>query len=233
MIVAKNRLRIGLLFCLLCGTSCQIASAAINLLFVTTNNGSLTSLESGRKTMLESWGFTVNTIWDGASQATFDAAFANNRAVYLSDEATASDVSYKLREATIGVMSEHPGLADELGFCSGSTTTTINITNNSHYITNVFSTGNLSMGSGSYTVIRMGGTTASGATVLATVGGVKSVVAIDTGGTLANTYNSSIVAFGRRVQFPLPISVNDGSSFSSNTYTLAQRMLNWAAALAA
>lgn len=216
-------------------TMCCATLAAPNILMVTTNNGSLTALESGRKSQFEGAGFVVNTIWDGASQATFDAAFANNRAVYLPDEATATDVSYKLREATIGIVSEHPGLADELGFCTTAATTTtgsdITVTNNTHYITNVFSTGTLTLGSGTYNISRMGGTTASGAQVLATLGGVNSIVAIDTGATLANTYNSSNVAFGRRVLFPLPISVNDGSSFNSNPYTLCFRMLNWAAGL--
>ena len=225
----------GLLVAIFCSASWLPAWGAINILMVTTNNGSLTALESGRKGQIESWGFTVNTIWDGASQATFNTAFANNRAIYLPDEATAADVAYKLREATIGVFTEHPGLADELGLCSGTASTvassTVNVINNTHYITSVFATGSLSLGSGSFNVVRMGGTTASGALVLATVGGNNSIIAIDTGGTLANTYNASNVAFGRRVQFPLPVSVNGGSTFGANALTLAQRMLSWAAGL--
>ena len=225
----------GLLVAIFCSTSWLPVWGAGNILMITTNNGWLTSLESARKGQIESWGFTVNTIWDGASQATFNTAFANNRAVYLSDEATASEVGYKLREATIGVFTEHPGLTDELGLCSSSATTTssstVNITNNTHYITSVFATGNLLLGSSWYSVIRMGGTTASGAQVLATVGGINSIVAVDTGATLANTYNSSNIAFGRRVQFPLPVSINDSSTFNANTFTMSQRMLNWAAGL--
>lgn len=216
-------------------TMCCTALAAPNILMVTTNNGSLTYLEAGRKSQFEAAGFVVNTIWDGASQATFTSAFANNIMVYLPDEATEGELGYKLREAPIGVVSEHPGLADELGFCSSAATTTsgntINITYNTHYITNVFATGSLTLGTGTYTISRMGGTTASGGQVLATAGGVNSVVAIDSGATLANTYNSSNVAFGRRVHFPLPVSVNDGSTFNFNTFTLALRMVNWAAGL--
>ena len=52
-------------------------------------------------------------------------------------------------------------------------------------------TGSFTLGSISYPVIRMAGTTAPGGTVLATVGGVNSIVAVDTGGTLANSFNSS------------------------------------------
>ena len=219
--------------------ACQICAApslaALNVLFVTTNNGTLTATESGRKTQLESAGFTINTIWDGAAQATFDAAFATNLAVYLSDEVTAADLGYKLRQAPIGILSEHPGLADELGFCSTAAATSasasINVTNNTHYITNVFPIGSLSLGSSTYTVKRMTGTTAPGGQVLATVAGSNSVVAIEVGATLANTYNSSNVAFGRRVQFPLAVSVNNGATFNANTYALAQRMLTWVAKL--
>jgi hypothetical protein len=210
-------------------------AAAINIVMVTTNNGTLTTTESGRKSYLESLGYTVNTIWDGASQATFNTAFAANRAVTVGDEVTAGDLGYKLREATIGVVSEHTSLVDELGLCTSSTTTasssTISIVNNTHYITRVFSTGALSLGTGTYNINRMGGTTASGAVVLATVGASDTVVAAETGATLANTYNASNVAYGRRVQFPLPVSVNDSSSFGANTYTLADRMLAWAAGL--
>ena len=221
--------------CLFCGLLMNAAVGAHNILMVTTNNGSLTASEAGRKSVMESNGYTVNTIWDGASQAAFNNAFASNRAVYLPDEATAGEIGYKLRETTIGVLSEHTELVDELGLCTVSTTTTpsatISIINNTHYTTNVFSLGPFTLGSTVYNIGRMGGTTASGAVVLATVGGSNSAVAVDTGAALANTYNGSNLAFGRRVQFPLPVSVNDGSTFGPNTLTLANRMLSWAAGL--
>jgi concanavalin A-like lectin/glucanase superfamily protein len=220
----------------LLGLASQISAlGAVNVLMVTANSGSLTAFEAGRKAQVESWGFTVNTIWAGDSQATFDAAFANNRAVFLPDEAAEASVGYKLRQTTLGVVSEHPGLADELGFCSSTastvTSSTVYVSNNSHYVTSVFATGNLTLGSGTYNVTRMGGVTAPGAVVLATVGSDNSIVAIEAGSVLANTYNSSNIAAGRRVQFPLPVSANDGSTFNSNTFTLANRMLWWAAGL--
>lgn len=174
MPIFKQLLRWSAILALPLAFYCEPVCGAINVVMVTTNNGSLTVLESGRKAQLESYGYTVNTIWDGASQATFNTAFANNREVYLPDEATATDVGYKLREATIGILSEHPGLADEFGICSGTATTstssTINLINNTHFITSVFPTGNLTLGSGSYNVINLAGTTAPGGVVLATIG---------------------------------------------------------------
>ncbi len=210
-------------------------AAAINILMVTRNSGSLTPAEADRKAEMEAWGYTVNPIWDGASQATFTTAFTQNRAVYLPDESTSGQIGSILRFAPIGVMSEHPLQVDELGLCSSSTTTTssatVTITNNTHYVTSVFPTGSFSLGSSVYNVGRMGGTTAPGAIVLATVAGSNSAIAIEAGGTLANTYNANSVALARRVQFPLPVSINDRSTFAGNTLTLGRRMLEWAAGL--
>jgi Concanavalin A-like lectin/glucanases superfamily len=216
--------------------ACQTpAMGAVNILLVTANNGWLTALESGRKSSLEASGFTVNTIWAGAWQSTYNTAFTNNHAVYVPDDVDSNDIGHKLRLAPIGVLNEEPALADELGICSGSASTTSSwtvwITNNSHYITNVFSTGSFTLASGGCNVNRMGGSTAPGGQVLATVGGVNSIVAIETGATLANTHNGNNTAAGRRVQFPLPISQNSGVTLSANTYTLAYRMIAWAAGL--
>ncbi len=219
----------------LLATFSSTPAAAINILMVTRNSGSLTTAEADRKAEMESWGYTVNTIWDGAAQASFTTAFTQNRAVYLPDESTSGQIGNILRFAPIGVMSEHLTQVDELGLCSSSTTTTssatVTITNNSHYVTNVFPTGSFSLGSSVYNVGRMGGTTAPSAIVLATVAGSNSAVAIETGGALANTNNGNNVALARRVQFPLPVSINDDSTFSGNTLTLGRRMLEWAAGL--
>jgi Concanavalin A-like lectin/glucanases superfamily len=219
------------LLAVLSGTS----APAINILMVTRNSGSLTTAEADRKAQMEAWGYTVNTIWDAASQASFNTAFTQNRAVYLPDESTSGQVGYILRFAPIGVMSEHPLQVDQIGFSSSSTTTTllatVTITNNTHYITSVFPTGIFSLGSSVYNVGRLGGTTAPGATLLATVAGSNSAIAIETGAMLANTYNGNNVALARRAQFPLPVSINNSSTFSGNTFTLARRMLEWTAGL--
>jgi hypothetical protein len=209
------------------------AAWAVNILFVTTNNGSLTSTESARKTQIEGWGFTVNTIWDGASQGTFNTAFGNNAAVYMSDEVSSSDIGDKLREATIGVVSEDLNMADNMGFCSSAASTTssstVTIASTPHYITSPYATGSFTLGSTSYPVNRTNGTTASGAVVLATVSGANSILAVESGGTLANSYNGSSVAFGRRVQMPIQVSTVDPSGFSTNLINMGRRMINWAA----
>ena len=77
--------------------------------------------------------------------------------------------------------------------------------------------------------IRAGGTTASGAVILATESGVNSIIAVDTGGTLANTISSNSTASGRRVQMPLQCGVIDPMTLTANAQTLLQRIVLWAA----
>ena len=76
-----------------CGLSAVIAGLfalftghgawAANVLLLTDNSGSLTTVESNLRTNLQLAGHTVNTLWDGDSQANYTAAFANNDCVYI------------------------------------------------------------------------------------------------------------------------------------------------------
>jgi hypothetical protein len=220
---------IGVLMVLVAGRSVWGAT----VLMLTNNNGSLTAVESNLKGLLESAGHTVNTLWDGDSQANYTAAFANNDVVYIPSDVSTADMGTKLRTCTIGVINEIAAYMDDLGMCTSDGTTTstssLNISTNSHYITSPFSTGFFSMGSTSYTTSRAAGTTASGATVLATAGGVNSIIAVDTGATLANTIVSNSTAAGRRVQMPVQVGVIDTSTLTANMQTLLQRLVIWAA----
>ena len=173
------------------------ALRAVNVLLLTDNSGSLTTAESTLKTLIESAGYTVNTLWDGDSQANYTAAFANNDVVYIPSSVSATDIGNKLRDCPIGVVNEIAAYMDELGLCSSTGTTTtrhpITISTNSHYITSPFATGAFHLGSSSYTVSRAAAPQLR-RTVLATVGGMNSILAVDTGGTLANTISSNSIA---------------------------------------
>ena len=139
----------------------------------------------------------------------------------------------KLRTCPIGIVNEIVGYMDDLGLCSAAGTTvtvsSITIATNSHYITSPFATGAFSLGSTTYAVSRAGGTTAAGAIVLATESGVNSILAVDTGGTLANTISSNSTASGRRVQMPLQWGVIDPMTLTANAQTMLQRIVLWAA----
>lgn len=204
-----------------------------NVLLVTNNNGYLTSQESLRKSRFESWGHTVNTIWDAASQATFDAAFDANDVVYVCEEANANDVSYKLRNAPIGVISEERYLDVELGFSSrdgtGTSQRNIRITDNSHDITSSFSTGSLRIVSGWEPLIYMSGAAAPDGQTLATIGGDPALFVVEAGGALANTYDGNATAAGRRVRLPFGDTDFNFSRLRTNGRTLLENALSWAA----
>src|SRR5689334_21637938 len=167
----------------------------VNVLLLTDSSGSLTTVESNIKTNLQAAGYTVNTLWDGDTQANYTAAFANNDCVYIPSDISTTDMGTKLRTCPIGIVNEIPAYMDDLGLCTANGTstssTTINITNNTHSVTSPFTTGSFTVGSSTYTIAQVSGTTASGAVVLATVGGVNSIIAVDTGGTLVNTISSN------------------------------------------
>src|SRR3954469_70333 len=226
-----KRWRVAILLGFMAAIAAQ-PTFALNILMLTNNSGSLTAVESTLKTRLESAGWTVNTLWDGDTQANYDAAIANNDVVYITSDIAPTDVGTKLRTCPIGVINEPVAFMDDVGLCTAAGTTTsvssLSISNNTHYITNSFSTGFFSMGSISYPTAQRGGTTATGAG-LATASLINSLIAVDIGGTLANTINSNSTASGRRVQMPVPLGVVDTSTFTSNFNTLLWKLVLWAA----
>ena len=67
-------------------------SVGVNVLLLTDSSGSLTTVESNLKTNLQAAGYTVNTLWDGDSQANYTAAFANNDVVYIPSDVSTTDM---------------------------------------------------------------------------------------------------------------------------------------------
>lgn len=227
-----NHRRIASLLGLMLALVAARSASGVTVLLLTNNNGSLTTVESNIKSLLESAGHTVNTLWDGDSAANYTAAFANNDVVYIPSDVSTTDMGTKLRTCSIGIMNEVVAYMDDLGFCTAAGTTTnvssITIATNSHYITSPFATGAFTVGSSTYAISQTGGTTASGAVVLATAGGVNSILAVDTGATLANTIVSNSTASGRRVQVPVQCGVIDPLTLSANMQNLLLRMVLWA-----
>jgi hypothetical protein len=194
---------------------------------------SLTSQEVLRRDKVMEWGYKVTQVQDSSAQATYDSALGDVDVAYVPEEIITTDVAYKLREATVGVVIEENGLQDEFGISTSagaeSTGTAVNITNNTQYITSTFSTGSLTITSSSQPLTYTNVTRASGFTSLGTVASNPSLGVIESGATLANSYNSSNVAFGRRVTLPFGGSAFDFAALNSNGQTLVQRALAWAA----
>lgn len=204
------------------------------LLLVTANNGYVSTQERHRKTLFEAWDYSVTTIWAGDTQLNFDTSLGTVAVAYVTEEVNSGDLAYKLRETTVGVVNSEPALTDELGVATLTAGTVsdnvMNVADNTHYITSSFALGSLTLFSSAQDANFLDGTIAPGAQVLGDWSGSGTLAAIDTGATLATTYNSSNVASGRRVQLPFGSSAFDFASLTEDGQTLVQRALEWASA---
>ncbi|MEE9533150.1 MAG: fibronectin type III domain-containing protein, partial [Acidimicrobiia bacterium] len=205
------------------------AGTGKTILLVTPNAASLVAQDAAKKTLMESWGYTVVPITASDTQANFDAAVATSDAVYISEEVTSGDVGTKLRDATIGVVNEEDALENEFGFSSANTNYTdsaIDITDNTHYITSPFSMGSLTITTAAQGFHYVSGTIASGLEVLAeqlaTANG--SLVVLEVGAAL----HDAGTAAGRRVYLPWGDSTSDIYSLNGDGQFLLRRAIEWA-----
>jgi len=172
----------------------------------------------------------VNLIDESASQGAFDTAVATADVVYIAEDIASGQLGTKLREATIGVVIEEEKITDEFGISSGETTFTeasIEITNNTHYITTPFSLGTITFVSSAQPVGGRGGTLAPGLAVLAErpSSSTSMLDVIDTGGALFD----SGTAAGRRVKLPWGGNGFDINSLTDDGQTVMKRAIDWAA----
>ena len=205
--------------------------ATARMLFVTAGNDP-SSDEEDRIAQFEDWGYAVTTIRDSASQSEYNTALAGKDVVYIPEEVGSGSVAYKLRETTVGVVVDEPCLADEFGFSTECATnissqTALTITDNSHYITSSNSTGALTVFDSAQSVAYLSGTLAPGLIPLGDWTSNPGLAALDTGSTLATTYNSSNTAFGRRVFYGFNGST-DFAELNTNGLSLLRRALEWA-----
>lgn len=210
------------------------APSANRTLLLVIAGSSPTSDESLRKTQFEGWGYAVNTIEDSSTQATYDTAVALADVVYIPNTVSESDVSTKLRLAAGGIVSELELLDDEMGFGTSnggwSNGSTIEVFNNSHPVTQGFSTGTVSILGNNARRSFVQGTPAPAGVGLAYLftTSAPDLMAIEEGGQLANTLVSNTYASGRRVRLPLANGTFDWADLNSNGLTLIQQALEWA-----
>ena len=207
-----------------------VAGSAGKLLLVVVNPGSLTAQEQAKKTLIEGWGYAVSLIDESASQSEFNAAVAIADVAYVAEEIATGQLGTKLRGATIGVVIEEEKITDEFGICSADTTFTvasIEITNNTHYITQPFSLGAVTFSSSGQQVGGRAGTLAPGLLVLARrpSSTTSMLDAIDTGGALFDTGTAA----GRRVKLPWGGNGYDINSLTADGRTIMRRAIDWAA----
>ena len=112
------------------------------VLLVVADKTTPSAQDSAKKTLIETWGYTATMIEAIESQANFDAAVATSDVAYVSEEIDSTNLTNKLTNACIGVVSEEVVITSDLGVSTsygGYTSDTIDITNSSHYITSSFS----------------------------------------------------------------------------------------------
>jgi uncharacterized repeat protein (TIGR01451 family) len=201
------------------------------VLLVVPDAASLGPQDTAKKALMESWGYTVVPISASDSQAAFDTAVATSDAAYISEEITSSDLGTKLTNACIGVVNDEDALSDEFGISSGFglyTSDTIDITNSSHYITQPFVIGSLTIAAPAQSLHTVSGSIAPGAQFLAerpaTANGT--LVVIETGGLLYTGGNAA----GRRVYLPWGGGGFDINSLNANGELLMRRAVEWATA---
>ncbi len=207
---------------------CGDVVTSTELLMVVINPTSLTSQEATKKTLLESWGYTVNLIDVNDSQAAFDSAAAANALAFISEDIASGELGTKLTAAPIGVVTEEDNLTDEFGLSSTfnwASGATLNVVDNTHYITLPFGGGPVTIASTTISLAELGGTLAAGLARLANNSASPALVAVESGDTLVGGGSAA----GRRVLLPWGGDAMDVATLSGDGLTLFRRALEWAA----
>ena len=190
--------------------------------------------EQDRIDKIEAWGFQVTTISQEATQAEFDAQLVLSNVVYVSGETDGATIGSKLNGTTLGVVTESFANADFLGFYSSLSTeidnnSTIDITNDHHYITTGYTPGGLWILSTDQTLKWTNSLlTTSAVTLTKSFGSAvtgPSLLILDAGDVLAD----GSMAPGRRCQLPWGEDSFDSTEFRPEGQTLMRRSIEWAA----
>ena len=214
------------------GAGTENPDFSTELLFVVADPAALTSAESAKKSLIETWGFTVNLIDDADSVNNFVDAFATNGVMYVSGEVSDTAIGSKLIKAPLGIVNEQISLHDELLLSTSAGTNDFNrifVINNTHYITEGINTGWHFIATSDQPLNALEGTLAPGMTNLAEVWITGAnydfgLAVVDTGGQL----NGGEIAAGRRAQLPWGTADFDFGALNANGQNLMRRAIEWA-----
>ncbi|MEM1109692.1 MAG: LamG-like jellyroll fold domain-containing protein [Planctomycetota bacterium] len=192
----------------------------------------LSTQDQAKKALFESWGYTVFTIVDTASEADYQTLAENASVAYISEEAYSFDIASRLYNRWLGVVNEEAQMYDELGMANSRgyyTGNTIRISNNTHEITAGLALGNLQIASSSTDLVAVGSNAqSSGATVLAThitATSYPTLAALDIGDTMID----GNPAPNRRVTLPIGGDNFDINLLNANGRQLVRQAVDWAA----
>ena len=210
-----------------------------SVLMVVPDAASLTAQQDARRILLESWRYTVSLISHTATQVQFDTALAGTDAVYVVRDVTDTALGTKLTFAPVGLVTEMQKsneVTDELGLgnlpVGTYTSAAVNVTNDTHYITDSYPTGNLAICGSSQNLCKVT-KVGVGAEILALRPGSPDITMIayeagaelyDTGPVLPGT-----PAPARRVMLPWGDNSFDFNSLTADGQTILKRSLAWVA----
>ncbi|MEM6552779.1 MAG: LamG domain-containing protein [Planctomycetota bacterium] len=202
---------------------------ANRLLFVTDSATGFGNSDQKKIDLFTGWGYLVIVADDNDSQADLTASADAANVVYISESATAANLSTKLRDTTTGVVSSQEQSVADFRLATGNSTTTstaLDITNNTHAITSGLATGSTNISGSNFILSRYTGL-ALGVTTLATSGstGDAGLILAEVGSAL-----TSGTAPGRRVFTPFGENDWDPDNTNATVDTLLQQALAWAAA---
>ncbi len=203
-------------------------SGPVDVLMIVVDPDNLTSDESSRKQLIESWGWNVNLLAANSTQDAYDAAIADAHVVYVPDDGGNNTVGTRLTGTTASVVFEDSDMNNELGLASGggsSAGNTIRIVDNTHYVTSPFAIGDLVVSNAVGTSEYPAGTVASSVRPLAWLPGNESrvVAVVDMGQPLLN----GTTAPGRRSVSPF--GGFDAGDLNSDGQQLLKRLMEWSA----
>lgn len=214
------------------GVNLPAEQTGSQILLLVNDSQNPTANELARKTLMESWNFVI--VMRGLNDGTnaIVSAAGQSQAVYVSGTLNAASFSgaASLAALSVGIVNEHPDLADEFGFAASTTHvpfgTQVAIANVSHYIITGLPSGNVSVGypGGMYS---LGGTLATNLNILGTVSGAPGLATVDPGKLLID----GRTAAGRRVMVPWGGANTDPTNWNATGQMLTCRAIEWATGL--
>ncbi len=225
---ATRRPRLSVTYSCQCGITCSVAQGSGGRIVLLGDWGGSepNPIDVAKATLMESWGYQVDHVDD---DVIWTIDFNDYDLVYVSETVRAGDVSGQIEWRSIGIVNEEGDLLDNIGFAAGEAYkvgSTVEVVDNSHYITAPFATGNLSIYNGGMEILYGGGALGSGMQPLADVGGDASLMVLDTGAIGVNG-----AAAGKRVALPVGRFGDSGfdwAHLNANGRLLVQRSLEWA-----
>ncbi len=202
-----------------------------NVLLVVGDPSSLTVEQADKQALMQGWGHTVSLIATSDSQAAYDAAAAIVDVVYVPELGSTpmnelDTKADRLATAVITEESRRPLLLGSFAVWPFVDSNAINVTDNSHYITNTLPLGNVVLSTTVQSMWVLQGTLAPDLHVLGTLNGTEPGLAYLEAGELLND-NSPAPA--RRVKLPWGAYNFDVNLLTDDGLEIMQRAIEWGA----